>query len=151
MRQVSIVHIKPMKMMNKLIAIGFMFGFMVLDANAARKLPRNVNKSEHWTVSATYYNPVREQCDDNPLEVATGDLIDMRKLKRGDLKWIAVSRDLLKFGFKLNEVVWIEELECFYIIKDTMNARFTRKVDVLQHASHKPLKYSKLTLRKLIR
>ena len=126
-------------------------GFLTALIHANDKLPRNVNKNEHWTLSSSYYHPVKKQCDDNPLEVASGDIIDLNKLKSGELKWIAVSRDLLKLGFKFNETVWIEELKSFYVIKDIMNSRFTRKVDVLQHVSHKPLSYKKLTLRKLIK
>lgn len=46
-------------------------------------------------VTVTCYQPVKEQCDDNPLITADGSKIDLHKLKQGKIKWCAISRDLL--------------------------------------------------------
>ena len=54
---------------------------------------------EDWSkVTVTVYNPVMEQCDSTPLITADNSEIDLKKLKQGKLKWVAVSRDLLKSG-----------------------------------------------------
>ena len=46
-------------------------------------------------VTLTTYNAVASQCDNTPLITADGTKIDMKKLKKGKIKYCAVSRDLL--------------------------------------------------------
>ena len=54
------------------------------------------NKSLFTThVTITTYNAVRSQCDSSPLITADGTKIDYRKLKSGEQKIVAISRDLL--------------------------------------------------------
>lgn len=43
-------------------------------------------------VTLTTYNAVASQCDDSPLVTADGTKIDMKKLKKGTIKYCAVSR-----------------------------------------------------------
>lgn len=83
-------------------------------------------------VTVTYYHPVVEQCDEDPLVTADGSQID---LDRTDQNWVAVSRDLLGQYPYGTEIFLIddntgEEIGPF-IVKDTMNKRFQNAVDVL--------------------
>ena len=76
------------------------------------------------TVTASAYNSVRSQTQGNPSIAAWGD-----RLKPG-MKVIAVSRDLLKMGLKHNTKVKIEGLSGYYLVKDKMNKRWSRKIDI---------------------
>ena len=76
------------------------------------------------TVTATAYNSVESQTNSNPNVTAFGD-----NLKPG-LKYIAVSRDLLKAGFKHNTPVKIEGLKGVYLVKDKMHSRWTNHIDI---------------------
>ena len=64
------------------------------------------------------------QTDDSPFITAFGD-----SLKPG-LRYIAVSRDLLKLGLKHNTLVKVEGLEGTYIVKDKMHYRWKNKIDI---------------------
>ena len=92
-------------------------------------------------VTATYYNPVPEQCNSNPLITASGRKIDLEKLRKEEIKWIAVSRDLLK-TYKYGDVVRITcehdpSIDGDYVIADTMNERFENMIDLLWHPDKK--------------
>ncbi|WP_296619209.1 hypothetical protein [Marivirga sp.] len=78
------------------------------------------------TVTATAYNSVEAQTKEgNPALAAWGDT-----LKPG-MKAIAISRDFLKENLiGHNSEVKIEGLEGTYIVKDKMNKRWTRKIDI---------------------
>ena len=91
-------------------------------------------------VVATVYHPVPEQTDDTPNITADGTRIEIDNAS--DYRYIAVSRDLHKrYGgnFDFNDIVYInsDELSGFYIIKDLMNKRFTRRIDFL-HSPETP-------------
>ena len=88
---------------------------------------------EVFQVVVTKYNPVPEQCDSDPLITADGSYIDTLLLKKGDLKWIAISRDLRKY-FNYGDTVIIEnnsEIDGEYVVHDTMNPRWRMRVDLL--------------------
>ena len=91
-------------------------------------------------VTLTTYNAVASQCDDNPLVTADGTKIDMKKLKKGTIKYCAVSRDLLRY-IPYGSVIHIEG-HGFYEVRDTMNKRFNHYIDILQHKSQKNFKKS---------
>jgi len=91
-------------------------------------------------VVATVYHPVPEQTDDTPNITADGTFIEIDNAS--EYRYIAVSRDLHKrYGgtFDFNDIVYInsDELSGFYIIKDLMNKRFTRRIDFL-HSPNTP-------------
>lgn len=105
-------------------------------------------------VLATYYNPVAEQCWGDPLVTASGKRIDLEKLKREEIKWIAVSRDLLahyKYGDKV--ILSCSEdpsIDGVYSIEDTMNERFKNRIDLLWHTSKKGRgKWEEVHIRKI--
>jgi 3D (Asp-Asp-Asp) domain-containing protein len=89
-------------------------------------------------VTLTTYNAVASQCDDSPLVTADGTKIDMKKLKKGTIKYCAVSRDLLRY-IPYGSVIHIEG-HGFYEVRDTMNKRFNHYIDILQHKSQKNFK-----------
>ena len=91
-------------------------------------------------VTLTTYNAVASQCDGNPLITADGTKIDMKKLKKGTIKYCAVSRDLLRY-IPYGSVIHIEG-HGFYEVRDTMNKRFNHYIDILQHKSQKNFKKS---------
>lgn len=87
-------------------------------------------------VTVTQYNPVVLQCDEDPLVTADNSKIDLKKLERGQIRWVAVSRDLLdKYSYgniiELTVVKGNKRINGRYIVHDTMNPRFTNRVDIL--------------------
>ena len=84
--------------------------------------------------TATYYNAVESQCDSDPLITASGDSIDLEKLNRYELRWIAISRDLREY-YSFGDSVYIESnnksVEGWWVVKDLMNRRFRRRIDFL--------------------
>lgn len=94
-------------------------------------------------VTVTCYQPVKEQCDENPLITADGSKIDLHKLKQGKIKWCAISRDLLwLFPKNKPKRVHIHGYG-IYEVRDVMNKRFTHRVDILLHPSDKTLIFDK--------
>ncbi len=87
-------------------------------------------------VTATMYNAVEGQCDSDPLTTAGMYHIDPKHAS--DHKWVALSRDLLKrWGgkFDYGDTIRIEnagEKSGTYTVVDTMNPRFTNKIDILE-------------------
>lgn len=88
---------------------------------------KDVDNEFEWRtikVTATAYNSLAYQTDDSPFITAFGD-----SLKSG-LKYIAVSKDLLRLGLKHNTLVTIEGLEGTYLVKDKMHSRWKNKIDI---------------------
>lgn len=89
-----------------------------------------------YIVTGTVYNAVVAQCNSNPLVTADGSRIDKSKLNSGEIKWIAVSRDLLKRGLSYGDKVIVrniknQDYEGIYEIHDTMNSRYESYIDFL--------------------
>ena len=86
------------------------------------------------TVLLTWYNPVSSQCDADPLITADMSKINLEKLKNREIKWIAVSRDLLE-SYNMGDTVIIEsknpKINGEWVIHDKMNKRFTKRIDLL--------------------
>ncbi len=77
------------------------------------------------TVTATAYNSVERQTKKgNPSLAAWGDILDPGE------RAIAVSRDLIELGLDHNEEVEIIGLPGTYIVKDKMNKRWKKKIDI---------------------
>lgn len=75
-------------------------------------------------VTASAYNSTPQQTLGNPFITAFGD-----SLKPG-VKYIAVSRDLLKKGLGYNTPVIIEGVEGIYLVKDIMHRRWRNCIDI---------------------
>lgn len=106
-------------MKSKLYCIA-LIGFLFFNCN---------NKEENCTtknirVTATAYNSLAYQTNSNPSITAFGD-----SLKPG-MRCIAVSRDLLDSGLVHNTKVKLEGFEGFYTVKDKMNKRWRKRIDI---------------------
>lgn len=99
-------------------------------------------------VTITTYNAVMSQCDRSPLITADGTKIDHRKVKSGEQRIVAISRDLL-YAIPLGSIIDIEGYGK-YEVRDTMNSRFKHRIDILQHYSKKNFKKDKIKI-KLVR
>ncbi|MFB9057650.1 3D domain-containing protein [Mariniflexile ostreae] len=75
-------------------------------------------------VTASAYNSTSRQTNGNPNITAFGD-----SLKPG-MKYIAVSRDLIRKGLKHNVPVKIHGLDGIYFVKDKMHARWSNRIDI---------------------
>ncbi|WP_317162690.1 3D domain-containing protein [Winogradskyella endarachnes] len=75
-------------------------------------------------VTATAYNSLEYQTSSHPTITAFGD-----SLKPG-LRYIAVSRDLLDSGLVHNMQVKIQGFDSLYTVKDKMNRRWRKRIDI---------------------
>lgn len=90
-------------------------------------------------VTLTCYQPVKAQCDENPTTTSDGSKINLRHLKKGRIKWCAISRDLLwMFPKNKPKRIYIEGYGV-YEVRDTMNVKHNHRVDILVHPSYKKL------------
>ena len=111
---------------------------------------RSVPAGKVFTVTATCYHPTVAQTDDSPLITGSRKHIDpSNPLKH---RWIGVSQDLLRMGFKYGDKVLISGT-CTYdgvwTIEDAMNKRWKYRIDFLigkkdQIGSWKNIKITKI-------
>lgn len=100
-----------------------LFIFLVLSCSEEKsEVPEPIWDSINVVASA--YNSTVRQTNGNPNITAFGD-----SLKPG-LKYIAVSRDLLRKGLKHNTPVIIEGFEGIYMVKDKMHHRWRNHIDI---------------------
>lgn len=99
---------------------------------------KNASENSNYVsveVVATAYNSVENQTNkNNPNLTAWGDLLEPGE------RAIAVSRDLIKMGLSYNDEVKIEGLPDIYIVKDKMNKRWTKKIDIYMGLNEKAAK-----------
>lgn len=106
---------------------------------ASTKVMKKAKKNIITHVTVTCYQPVESQCDSDPLITADGSKIDLKKLKNGEIKWCAISRDLLwLFPKDKPKRVHIEGYGV-YEVRDVMNKRFEHRLDILLHPSDKTM------------
>lgn len=98
-------------------------------------------------ITLTVYNPVENQCDNTPLVTANGIKIDLEKLKKREIKYCAVSRDLLS-EIPYGSIIYIEG-HGEYEVVDTMNKRIKMGVDILQDVSEKGFKKTNIRILKV--
>jgi 3D (Asp-Asp-Asp) domain-containing protein len=115
------------------------------------ELKRQMNVTE-FEVTVTMYNPTKGQCDSTPNITADGTRINPRKAS--SYRYIALSRDLLsRWGgpFNYGDYVIIEGTgkdDGVYQVRDTMNPRFTKRVDILKSKGSRKFKYNSVKLYK---
>ena len=129
-----------------MLIIGFIIGFCLNYITTRRNKPtikikhviviRYITKEIECItthVTLTCYQPLKSQCDNEPLITADGSKINLKKLKNGYLKWCAISRDLL-YLFPQNKpkIVFIEGYG-YYEVRDVMNKRHRHRIDLLIH------------------
>ncbi|MTI21039.1 hypothetical protein E1176_08405 [Fulvivirga sp. RKSG066] len=112
--------------MNQILTISLSFAFFIsLSCSAPTSELAEEQAWDTLTVTASAYNSVASQTTaSNPMIAAWGDTLNP------GMKAIAVSRDLIPMGIDHNTTVRIEGLEGTYLVKDKMNARWTRKIDI---------------------
>jgi 3D (Asp-Asp-Asp) domain-containing protein len=123
-------------------AVGLFFLYTNTLLNEADSKPQIIKEDSLQTkevsykkLKATYYNPVQAQCDGNPLITATGYRISLKKLKRNEIRVVALSRDLLK-QYPYNSEIYVHQpvhLRGCWRVEDTMNKRFSNRVDFLAY------------------
>ncbi len=98
-----------------------------------------IKNNTRYTLDAlTVYHPTKRQCDKSPLITASNSKINVDDLKNQNIRWMALSRDLLKRWkgkFHYGDTVLVSagdpQIDGFWIIKDTMNKRFKNRGDLL--------------------
>ena len=84
-------------------------------------------------VTLTYYQPVKAQCNSEPLVTSDGSKINLHHLRHNKIKWCAISRDLLwLFPKNKPKRIYIEGFRVFEV-HDVMNKRYNHCVDILIH------------------
>jgi len=100
-------------------------------------------------VTVTTYTPSVEECDSTPHITASGFKIDTLNPKRH--KIIAVSRDLKrkwKFGTKIR-ITGMGKHNGTYIVKDVMNKRYKKRIDILVGKQDKQFKFTGIKIYKI--
>ena len=111
-----------------------------------RAIEKEIKDIEPDIVSVTTYSPTIEECDSTPLITASGFKINPVNPKRHRI--IAVSRDLkrkYKFGKKVR-ITGIGKLSGTYTIRDVMNKRYKKRVDILIGENDKQTSFKKAKL-----
>ena len=106
-------------------------------------------KGDTVHVKATMYHPVEAQCDSDPLITADGSKIDPYNVS--DWNWIAVSRDLLVSGggcLNYGDSVYVVagHKTGWYVVHDTMNKRWTKRIDFLESLGTEAYRYNEAEL-----
>jgi hypothetical protein len=89
-------------------------------------------------LKGTHYNAVVEQCDSDPFTTADMSHIDIGKLNTGNVRWVALSRDMLsRWGgpYDYGDTIYVyhdqPELRGIWYVHDCMNARYEKRIDFL--------------------
>jgi hypothetical protein len=103
--------------------------------------------------ATTYYCNV-SQCDNDPFTTADGSVIDPIKLKNKEIRWCALSRDLIwdeyrqtihKQGFRglfeFGDTIVVKsnsnpQINGKWVVHDTMNKRYKNSIDFLIHPNN---------------
>lgn len=121
--------------------------------------PLYVKSDKNFILNAlTIYHPVSKQCDSSPLITASNAKIDTAQLRNQNLRWMALSRNMLKRWkgeFKYGDTVMIQSgdkaIDGLWIIQDTMNKRFKNRGDLLFDKSiRKGGKWTNVSISKVI-
>ena len=105
-----------------------------------------------YRVTVTTYNPTRSQTDSTPNITADGTRINPRKATQ--YRYVALSRDLLsRWGgpFEYGDYIVIEGTggrDGIYQVRDTMNPRWTNRVDIL--TTNSKFKYDNIVMYKYV-
>lgn len=107
-----------------------------------------VSKAQVIHVTLTYYQPVKAQCNNEPLVTADGSKINLHHLKQGRIRWCAISRDLLwLFPKNRPKRIYIDGFGV-YQVRDVMNKRWNHRVDILIHPKDsRRIKLEKIKIR----
>ena len=110
---------------------------------------------QEFDVTVTMYNPTYEQTDKTPNITADGTKINIWKASQ--YRYVALSRDLLaRWGgpFDYGDYIIIEGVgkdSGIYQVRDTMNPKHTKRVDILKTSGSRQFKYTNVTMYKYIK
>ena len=108
---------------------------------------------QSFDVTVTTYNPTRNQTDSTPNETADGTII--KPWKATEYRYVALSRDLIaRWGgpFEYGDYIVIEGTDGWdgvYQVRDTMNPKWTNRVDILTTDSR--FKYTDVKMYKYVK
>ena len=107
-----------------------------------KMIEKKVPIPEIHEVLGTFYNPTKWQCDNDPLITADNSKINLKKLKNEEIRWVALSRDLLKrWGgpFDYGDTLTVHHPNSMirgkWVVHDSMNKRWRKRIDFLVHKS----------------
>ena len=105
-----------------------------------------VKKQKPLIVTVTTYTVSESETDDSPTITASGFEVSRTNPKKHRV--IAVSRDLkkkLRFGDKVR-ITGIGKLSGIYVVRDLMNSRWRKKIDILINPKDKQTKFHKVKM-----
>lgn len=108
--------------------------------------------TDYYKVVATIYHAVTSQTDEDPHILADGTVIDLDRA--GEYRYCALSRNLLeRWGgpYAYGDTLILSKaghLSGPWIVRDTMNSRFTDRIDLLVSLDTKPTKFNKAKIRR---
>ena len=110
---------------------------------------------QSFDVTVTTYNPTKSQTDSTPNQTADGTII--KPWKATDYRYVALSRDLIaRWGgpFEYGDYVVIEgtdggKWDGIYQVRDTMAAKWVKRVDILTTDSK--FKYTDVKMYKYVK
>lgn len=118
--------------------------------NPSWVFPQNI---EHY-VTVTIYHAVSSQTDNTPNILADGTRIDISKA--GKYRYCALSRNLLERWngpYAYGDTIFLEGAGKFsgpWVVKDTMNKRYTNRIDLLVDVGTRPYKFEVAIIRKVM-
>ena len=114
-----------------------------------KKVKEIVAEEFRKVVTLTTYSVTEEETDSSPTITASGFEIDENNPNKHRI--IAVSRDLkrkYKFGTKLR-IKGAGKYDGTYVVRDVMNKRYTKRIDILVGKKDKQTKLKKIKVYKL--
>jgi len=118
--------------MNVSVILSLILFILPMEINMMeKKIEMEIKGIEPDIVTVTTYSPTVEQTDSTPLITASGFKINPKNPKKQRI--VAVSRDLkkkYKFGKKIR-ITGIGKLSGTYTVRDVMNKRYRKRVDIL--------------------
>ena len=110
---------------------------------------------KEFDVTVTTYNPRRSQTDSTPNQTADGTII--KPWKATDYRYVALSRDLIaRWGgpFDYGDYIVIEgtdggKWDGIYQVRDTMAAKWVKRVDIL--TTNSMFKYTDVKMYKYVK
>ena len=114
-----------------------------------RSTTLRLKNSQYDIVTVTMYSPSVEECDSTPLITASGYKINPINPRKQRI--IAISWDLkkkYKFGKKV-KVLGIGKYSGTYTVRDLMNKRHKKRIDILVNVEDKQTKFERAKLYKI--
>lgn len=129
--------------------ISLLFTFVLFFPNESSEGSDANESYEVMEVTATTYTPSVRETDSTPLITASGFKINPKNPKRHRI--IAVSRDLkrkYKFGTRV-KVSGAGKYSGEYVVRDVMNKRYKKRIDILIGRKDKQTKFKNVKIRKV--